>query len=216
MPLVVLVISFVDLVSLAVVVDSTAYFLVFLDRADVDVSRCGVEDPALLAVELVLVPAALFETAIELDQLAVAVLCHLPLLAVVDVAVGVEDHADIGGAALDELALIDEHVWHHERLAVSMELVILEDALVDPAVAHDHRASDSLVVVPLPIEDATIAPDHLAFALSLSLLELALVVGLLEFDASLQGRQRVLIIHLAIAVRSTILEDSNKGIAVLE
>ena len=163
-----------------------------------------------------MITVSLLETAIELDQLAVAMLCHLSLLTVVDVSTGEQYHAYVASSALDEFALVDEHVWHHEHFVVAVELVILEVAFVDPAVPHDHGALDALVIEPDAVENAPIAPNHLALALSLSLLELAFVVSLLELDASLQRRQRVLVEHLAVAIGTAVFEYSDEGVAVLE
>ena len=114
---------------------------------------------------------------------------HLPQLAVVDVTVRVQQHTNCGGLALTELTLIDDHGRdHHELLVVAVELVMLERAIIDEAVSHDHASAHSLIVAPDAVEDRAISPDHLTLAIALTSSEVTLVLSLLELHASLAGR----------------------------
>ena len=185
LPLIVFVVTLVDFVSLLVEVDATSDPLVFLDGAEVDVSGASIKDPAFLTMELILVPRSFLEAAVVLDELANAVPRHLLLLAVVDIAVMVQDHAYVRRPPFFELTLINERIGHQKHSIFCVELIVFEASFVDPAVPHDHRAEDALVVVPLAVKDGAIAPHHLALAFSLAESELALVVRLLEFNTSL-------------------------------
>lgn len=214
---VILELTLVHFVLLGVVELTVANLLAIVHMSHVVVARLRVERSTIGAAQLVLLPSTLLEAAAVKDQLADAVLRHLPQLAVIDVSVGVQQHTNWSRLALSKLTLIDDHGRHHHELfVVAVEFVILERTFVDEPIGHDHASAHSLIVAPEAVKDRAICPDHLSMSIALARSPVTSVLSLLELHSSLTRWQRVLVEHLTVAVRATILKVADEFVAVLE
>ena len=96
-----------------------------------------------------------------------------------------------------------------------MKFIILETAAIGVSVLQDHLALVPLIVLPDALEKGSIRPGHLAVAVALASLEVALVLGLFVVTLSCAAWQTIIVLHDAIAIGPAVLKGSPELVTIL-
>lgn len=96
-----------------------------------------------------------------------------------------------------------------------MELVIFKVTFINETVICDHGSLDSLIIVPGSIKDRTIRPNHFTLTITHTLSEVTFVLCDIPL-ISRCTRQRALVVHLTLTIRSAIFKHTDVFITVLK
>lgn len=138
------------------------------------------------------------------------------MLAVVHASVLVHEQTDVGELLTLELSLENCLARGQKHLVVSVDEVVGEASDVNLAVAKDHGAMLSQVVVPGASEGRAVTPNHRSLAFSFAVDKVTLVYCDFIFVATIHVKcfHGVFVKHSAFSVGSSIFEEACELVSV--